>query len=484
MEIPFSFVDHVFSMEVMRDPVSTPDGHTFEREDIVQWIRVSRTHPVTRAPLALSDLTPNRALKGAIDDFLRSNQQVREQIECLQRQRLEAQRLVNSGRDELLRYICGISRSIMVDPVTAEDGRNYERKNVEMWIVNCQANGGPVVSPLTRRPMGPGLTPHRELRAQIGSFLDGLAAPRASVEESVDEPIKSVGSLNEIFQELDKLGDILQSVLDGWEPPRVVVMGNQSAGKSTLLERLCMMPLFPRSRSMCTSVPIQINIRRGPVQRPVTLSVWDRQTNSEVGPTRVIPLESGDVDIRQAMAEVIAAQRTQVSVDRELRVSIISPTLPPMSLLDLPGTVEYPDDLRDQTHGLIDRYITQNRDSSTFLLVIKADSTPGGAGAMRHVMQHGVADRTIGVFTFCDKLDGDEDRQLLRGWLLQRPDAKDNVPLEPYGYVATMNKELASRPDESNHARLVRQALKEPAWFRDEGFDEEIAARRSLPRSW
>ena len=91
---------------------------------------------------------------------------------------------------------------------------------------------------------------------------------------------------------------------------------------------------------------------------------------------------------------------------------------------------------------------------------------------MRHVMQHNVADRTIGVFTFCDKLDGDEDRQLLRGWLLQRPDAKDNVPLEPYGYVATMNKELASRPDESNHARLVRQALKEPAWFRDEGFDE------------
>jgi hypothetical protein len=53
MEIPPSFVDHVFSMEVMRDPVSTPGGHTFEREDITQWILVSRTHPVTRAPLAL-----------------------------------------------------------------------------------------------------------------------------------------------------------------------------------------------------------------------------------------------------------------------------------------------------------------------------------------------------------------------------------------------------------------------------------------------
>jgi len=255
-------------------------------------------------------------------------------------------------------------------------------------------------------------------------------------------------------------------------------MGNQSAGKSTLLERLCMMRLFPRKRALCTSVPVVISIRRGVQQKPVTLEVWDRKANRQLGTTRIIPLESGDVDVSNVMAEVIAAQGTQVSVDRELRVSIVSPTLPPMNLVDLPGTVEYPDDLREQTHYLIDEYITQNRASSTFLLVIKADSTPGGSGAVRHVMQHGVVDRTIGVFTFCDRLEGAEDRQLLLGWLMNEPDAKDNVPLEPYGYVGTMNKELASKPDESSHARLLRQAQKEPGWFRDEGFDAEIAAGR------
>ena len=46
MEIPSNFLDNLFSMELMQDPVSTPDGHTFERADIEQWIRVSGTNPV------------------------------------------------------------------------------------------------------------------------------------------------------------------------------------------------------------------------------------------------------------------------------------------------------------------------------------------------------------------------------------------------------------------------------------------------------
>ena len=434
---------------------------------------------VTREPLALHDLTPNRALKGAIEEFLQQNVEVQARIEQLQRQRRGAQRQASAGISGLEKYICAIGHSIMVDPVTAADGMNYERWNIEMWIANRESRNKPVISPVTRKPMDTELAANPQLRAEITSFLDDFDDSLGEAAESPsDEPVESVRSLNQIFAVMDSLQDVLQSVLDKWEPPRVVVIGNQSHGKSTILERLCMMPLFPRRKVLCTSVPVKISIRRGPVQRPVTLTVWDRRTNSQLGPTQVIPLESGDIDVSQAMADAIAAgkEAVKVSVNHELRVCIVSPTLPPMNLVDLPGVVEYPDDLRDQTHGLIDHYICENQESSTFLLVTKADSTPNQSGAMRHVMQHGVANRTIGVFTFCDKLDGDEDHHLLQGWLTNRPDAPDNVPLEPYGYVATMNRELKSKPDESNHARLLRQAQKEPAWFREEGFDEEIAA--------
>ena len=63
MEVPSTFVDATFSHEVMRDPVSTPQGHTFERVDIIEWIRIKGTCPLTREPLSLADLAPNRALR-------------------------------------------------------------------------------------------------------------------------------------------------------------------------------------------------------------------------------------------------------------------------------------------------------------------------------------------------------------------------------------------------------------------------------------
>ena len=63
METPDSFTDATFGMEIMRDPVSTPEGHTFERGDIEEWIRVNGSCPLTRNPLSTSDLVPNRSLR-------------------------------------------------------------------------------------------------------------------------------------------------------------------------------------------------------------------------------------------------------------------------------------------------------------------------------------------------------------------------------------------------------------------------------------
>jgi hypothetical protein len=56
----------------MNDPVVDPDGNTYEREAIIEWLTShSATSPVTRAPLALGDLAPNRALQHAIEGHRR-----------------------------------------------------------------------------------------------------------------------------------------------------------------------------------------------------------------------------------------------------------------------------------------------------------------------------------------------------------------------------------------------------------------------------
>ena len=56
------------TMSVMRDPVMEPDGFSYEREAIEKWIRKHGTSPMTRRPLRIEDLKPNRALKDAIEE--------------------------------------------------------------------------------------------------------------------------------------------------------------------------------------------------------------------------------------------------------------------------------------------------------------------------------------------------------------------------------------------------------------------------------
>ncbi|CAD5117929.1 DgyrCDS6674 [Dimorphilus gyrociliatus] len=62
------------SFEVMRDPVITPSGVTYDRKDIEEHLqRVGHFDPVTRTDLTQEQLIPNLALKEVIDGFLEEN---------------------------------------------------------------------------------------------------------------------------------------------------------------------------------------------------------------------------------------------------------------------------------------------------------------------------------------------------------------------------------------------------------------------------
>eukprot|EP00210_Caulerpa_lentillifera_P006973 g6668.t1 len=55
------------TMEVMKDPVITADGHTYERRAIEQWLGRKRISPLTRQPMSSSALIPNMAMRHLID---------------------------------------------------------------------------------------------------------------------------------------------------------------------------------------------------------------------------------------------------------------------------------------------------------------------------------------------------------------------------------------------------------------------------------
>ncbi|CAF1033471.1 unnamed protein product [Adineta steineri] len=61
------------TLELFIDPVLAEDGQTYERSAIIQWIQQHGTSPFTRQQLSVSRLTPNRAIKTAVENFKRQN---------------------------------------------------------------------------------------------------------------------------------------------------------------------------------------------------------------------------------------------------------------------------------------------------------------------------------------------------------------------------------------------------------------------------
>ncbi|EOD04748.1 hypothetical protein EMIHUDRAFT_105678 [Emiliania huxleyi CCMP1516] len=94
-----------------------------------------------------------------------------------------------SAIDEMAEeFVCPITQELPVDPVTAEDGRVYERSAIEAHIKGRSAEA--LKSPMTNEPMGPRLFPAVQVRNNIERMIksgaiggDKAAAWKQRIEE-------------------------------------------------------------------------------------------------------------------------------------------------------------------------------------------------------------------------------------------------------------------------------------------------------------
>jgi len=78
--LPERFFDPVFGV-LMRNPVVTPDGRTYERTAIEEWINQHHTNPVTREPLRKRQLIPNRMVSDDLEMWLKQNEESHLQLQ-------------------------------------------------------------------------------------------------------------------------------------------------------------------------------------------------------------------------------------------------------------------------------------------------------------------------------------------------------------------------------------------------------------------
>ena len=69
-DAPELFKDNVFTKSVMEFPVIAADGYTYERDEILKWLKKSDRSPTTRALLENTALTENNTLRSQINQWM------------------------------------------------------------------------------------------------------------------------------------------------------------------------------------------------------------------------------------------------------------------------------------------------------------------------------------------------------------------------------------------------------------------------------
>mmetsp|Transcript_30569 Transcript_30569/g.51649 ORF Transcript_30569/g.51649 Transcript_30569/m.51649 type:complete len:518 (+) Transcript_30569:73-1626(+) len=74
-QIPKTYLCPI-SFELMDDPYIDPDGNSYEKVAISEWLKRSHYSPITRNPMTIENLVPNRGLKDLIDQFKSENSSI------------------------------------------------------------------------------------------------------------------------------------------------------------------------------------------------------------------------------------------------------------------------------------------------------------------------------------------------------------------------------------------------------------------------
>jgi hypothetical protein len=283
----------------------------------------------------------------------------------------------------------------------------------------------------------------------------------------------SIMSCDPFAASLDPLRSALDLSIPGWTPPVLVTLGNEKSGKSTLLERLALSAFFPTDRAVATRVPVEIMMRRGPMQVP-TLSVVARDDSGHIITVRSCPLVAGLAQsaVTEAMEAILAEHAASFTAEQRIRLELTGPTLPNLTLLDLPGLVSAPAADRDAANAVARTMINEVKDHAVFLVTIRANTQLRDSRAMALVEEFNLADRTVGVLTFADmcraQYDDEDPFDELKA-VLRQDEHPEGEPMHlPYGFVATMlrgPKASDKKQPIAEWKRVHETAVKERTWF-------------------
>ncbi|NWX87879.1 MX protein, partial [Nothoprocta pentlandii] len=183
--------------------------------------------------------------------------------------------------------------------------------------------------------------------------------------------------------------------------PVIAVIGDQSSGKSSVLEALSGIAL-PRGNGIVTRCPLELKLKKAPDTQKWKGKISYRRVREELE-------NPSDVEkaIRRAQ-DVVAG--TKGAISRELiSLEVWSSTVPDLTLIDLPGIArvavgDQPKDIGDQIKNLLKNIISSKETLILVVVACNVDIATTEALKMAHMVDP-EGERTLGILTKPDLVD-------------------------------------------------------------------------------
>lgn len=236
------------------------------------------------------------------------------------------------------------------------------------------------------------------------------------IKQLSDNQILNIASdINAIFSETNLVDSKPELSL-----PRLVVVGTQSSGKSSVLNAIMAMDLLPTGKNMVTRTPLDIRLHKLTNGKNsdgwIEFGYYDGAawiTDTKLTLTVPSPTIEEITQVRKVISKKtvdVAGEGMNISFT-PIVIKIYSPYVPNLSLIDLPGLTMVactdkgqPEDIKDRIENLVNSYIKQPR--TIILAVMQARSdleTDLGLALIKKYDSQG--QRTIGVLTKPDLMN-------------------------------------------------------------------------------
>lgn len=228
-------------------------------------------------------------------------------------------------------------------------------------------------------------------------------------DERSGEQVARDDQMMVLTKKMIEIRSILQTVgqSNALTLPSIVVIGSQSSGKSSVLEAIVGHEFLPKGSNMVTRRPIELTLINTP------------DAHAEYGEFPALGL--GKITdfshIQKTLTDLnLAVPVADCVSDDPIQLSIYSPNVPDLSLIDLPGYIQVsgldqPPELKQKIADLCDKYI---QPPNVILAISAADVDLANSTALRasrRVDPRG--ERTIGVVTKMDLVDPQRGASIL-----------------------------------------------------------------------